>query len=120
VIDHFEIKTKHFRECQFFYSTVLQPLGIELKWSDNLAAGFGLANEGKVRFLIEQSGSSTSSHIAFIAINKSAVEQFYAAGIENGFKGNGEPGIRENYSPDYFAAFLIDPDGNNVEAVVYV
>lgn len=120
MIDHFEIKTVNFSQCKYFYSTVLLPLGIELKWEDDSAAGFGLKDEVKVRFLIEKAGTSNSSHIAFTAQNKISVEKFYSIGIENGFDGNGEPGIRENYSPNYFAAFLLDPDGNNIEAVVYV
>ncbi|WP_201772639.1 VOC family protein [Endozoicomonas numazuensis] len=54
------------------------------------------------------------------ATSKAAVEQFHQAGISGGFQCNGEPGVREQYAPGYYAAFLLDPDGNNVEAVVYL
>ena len=120
MIDHFEIKTVNFEQCRDFYSTVLQPLNIELKWSDEAAAGFGLAGEENVRFLIEKSDAICPCHIAFAATDESSVAEFYEAGIAAGFQGNGEPGLREDYAPNYYAAFLFDPDGNNVEAVVYL
>jgi len=120
VIDHFEIKTIKFEQCVEFYSTVLKPLHIELKWSDESAAGFGKVSEQKVQFVIEKSENKESSHIAFSAPDKNAVNRFYSIGIEGGFDCNGEPGIRAQYAPNYYAAFLHDPDGNNIEAVVYI
>ncbi len=120
MIDHFEIKTINFESCKSFYETALQPLGVELKWADESAAGFGRQDAEKVSFLIEKHSASTPSHIAFSASSKAAVEQFHQAGIHGGFQCNGEPGIREHYAPGYYAAFLLDPDGNNVEAVFYL
>ncbi|WP_062263589.1 VOC family protein [Endozoicomonas arenosclerae] len=120
MIDHFEIKTINFEQCKKFYEISLLPLGIELKWADEAAAGFGMLGADKVMFLIEKHGTSTPSHIAFSASDQAAVEAFHQAGISCGFQCNGAPGIREHYSPDYFAAFLLDPDGNNIEAVVYI
>lgn len=120
MIDHFEIKTIKFDQCVDFYSKVLHPLSIELKWSDDLAAGFGVVDNPKVRFVIEKSDNKESAHIAFSAPNQLSVNQFHAIGIENGFVCNGEPGVRKQYASNYYAAFLYDPDGNNIEAVVYV
>jgi len=120
MIDHFEIKTVNFMQCKAFYSTVLAPLGIELKWGDESAAGFGLSVDKKVTFLIEKFEISVPSHIAFVAKDEIAVQQFYSLGIDNGFSCNGKPGLRTNYAANYYAAFLIDPDGNNVEAVSYL
>ncbi len=120
VIDHFEIKTVNFQSCKLFYEAALEPLGIELKWADDGAAGFGKKGAEKVIFLIEKHSVSTPSHIAFSAPDKAAVEQFHQAAISAGFCCNGEPGVREHYAPGYYAAFLLDPDGNNVEAVVYL
>jgi catechol 2,3-dioxygenase-like lactoylglutathione lyase family enzyme len=57
------------------------------------------------------------AHIAFRAANRKAVDRFHAAGLKAGGRDNGAPGPRADYSPTYYAAFLIDPDGNNVEAV---
>ncbi len=120
MVDHFEIKTLRFEECVEFYSAVLACLQIELKWSSESAAGFGRIDETKVRFLIEKSQSAQNCHIAFSAPNRDAVDSFHSLGVKLGFKSNGEPGIREQYAPNYYASFLLDPDGNNIESIVYV
>ncbi|MFD2177687.1 VOC family protein [Veronia pacifica] len=120
MIDHFEIKVTAFEECREFYKITLEPLGIELKWSDEAAAGFGFSSEANVRFLIEQGVSKSTCHIAFSASNKLQVAAFHEAGLSGGGLCNGKPGLREHYAPNYYAAFLIDPDGNNVESVVYL
>ena len=119
MIDHFEIKVANFDECVKFYTAVLKPLGIELKWSDAGAAGFGaLHDHEQVLFLIEKGESSPRIHLAFQAADQEAVRAFHEAGVSNKYQSNGEPGFRENYSPGYYAAFLLDPDQNNIEAVV--
>jgi len=120
MIDHFEIKVLNFKQCLEFYSLVLAPLKIENKWSESSAAGFGLISENKTRFLIEESEQVSRTHIAFSSSEKSLVELFHAVGISNGYVCNGVPGLREDYSPNYYAAFLLDPDGNNIEAVIYL
>lgn len=120
MVDHFEIKVLSLSECVNFYTAVLRPLNIELKWSDEAAAGFGLTEESKVRFLIEKADQMQNCHIAFLAPNEMAVDIFHSSGVASGAESNGEPGLREQYAPNYYAAFLLDPDGNNVEAVVYV
>ncbi|MBX2826362.1 MAG: VOC family protein [Gammaproteobacteria bacterium] len=120
MIDHFEIKTVEFESCVNFYAVVLRPLDIELKWSDDTAAGFGVKGDEKVQFLIEKSDTREPCHIAFSAQSQSSVDQFHTAGLENGFTNNGEPGVRAEYAANYYAAFLHDPDGNNIEAVTYI
>ncbi|EIJ2831434.1 VOC family protein [Vibrio parahaemolyticus] len=120
MIDHFEIKVTAFEECRAFYMNALEPLGIELKWSDENAAGFGLSREPNVRFLIEKGVSNSTCHIAFSALDKRQVTAFHEVGLSAGGKCNGKPGLRSHYAPNYYAAFLIDPEGNNVESVVYL
>lgn len=120
VIDHFEIKTIKFEQCLLFYRSVLSPLNVELKWSDESAAGFGVIGDPKVSFMIEKSDTCEPCHIAFTSLDQNSVDQFYSTGIENGFTGNGGPGKRTEYAPNYYAAFLYDPDGNNIEAVAYI
>ncbi|WP_273860174.1 VOC family protein [Photobacterium sp. GSS17] len=120
MIDHFEIKVAAFEECRVFYKHALEPLGIELKWSDECAAGFGLSSGPKVIFLIEKGVSNSKCHIAFSASDKLQVAAFHEAGLSVGGKCNGKPGLRRHYAPNYYAAFLIDPEGNNVESVVYL
>lgn len=120
MFDHVEIKTVQFEQCRVFYERVLIALNIELKWSDDAAAGFGPVGDPKTRFLIEKADTRSVSHLAFIAQNKQAVHDFHAAGLAHGFTCNGPPGLRDQYAPNYYAAFLRDPDGNNIEAVVYL
>ena len=121
MIDHFEIKVLNFKKCVRFYQEVLPSLDMEMKWSDQSAAGFGKATEPNVRFLIERvTDQPQNCHIAFAAPDQSSVENFHATGLKAGYQSNGAPGLREHYNPNYYAAFLIDPDGNNIEAVVYL
>ena len=120
IIDHFEIKVVHFKACKKFYETVMPALNIELKWSDDLAAGFGRVGSNKVCFMIEKHDKSVPAHIAFSAENKKAVQQFHQLGIQNGFQCNGKPGLRKEYAPNYYAAFLLDPEGKNIEAVISI
>ena len=120
MIDHFEIKVVDFEGCKRFYETTLAALDIELKWANDTAAGFGEVGEGKVVFLVEKFDSRVPAHIAFSASSEAAVAQFHQSGVDGGFECNGKPGLRANYAPNYYAAFLLDPDGNNIEAVVYL
>ena len=98
-----------------FYTTVLQSLGIPPVWESERGAQF--AN----LVFTDDREPSGPVHIAFVADSREQVNAFHRAGVEAGFRDNGAPGVRERYSSDegglYYAAFLLDPDGNNVEAV---
>jgi catechol 2,3-dioxygenase-like lactoylglutathione lyase family enzyme len=116
VIDHVHIRVRDAPESVAFYKTVLEPLGIPPIWERE--NGAQLAN------LVVTDGEPTTSgpvHVAFVADSREQVDAFHRAGIEAGHRDNGPPGVREQYSSDeggrYYAAFLLDPDGNNVEAV---
>ncbi|MCX8773065.1 lactoylglutathione lyase [Vibrio parahaemolyticus] len=80
---HFKVKVAAFEECRAFYMNALEPLGIELKWSDENAAGFGLSSEPNVRFLIEEGVSNSTCHIAFSALDKRQVTAFHEAGLSS-------------------------------------
>ena len=116
VFDHVKVTVTDAAESVAFYKTVLAPLGIPPLWESE--RGTQLAN------LVVMAGDVRSGpiHIAFVADSREQVDAFHRAGIESGFRDNGPPGVREQYSSDeaglYYAAFLLDPDGNNVEAVV--
>jgi catechol 2,3-dioxygenase-like lactoylglutathione lyase family enzyme len=116
VIDHVHIRVQDAAASVGFYKTVLEPLGIPPIWESE--RGAQLAN------LVVTDGEPTTSgpvHLAFVADSREQVDAFHRAGIEAGHRDNGPPGVREQYSSDeggrYYAAFLLDPDGNNVEAV---
>ncbi len=111
--DHVGLKVKDLRASQRFYTAVLQPLGHVV---DTSGTGFGPA-DAPALWLYEGGGSPVGMHLAFAARSRSAVDHFHAAGLAAGGRSHGSPGLRSDYAPNYYAAFLIDPDGNNVEAV---
>lgn len=99
-----------------FYGTVLGQLGIPPLWESDQGAQY--AN------LVVSGAADTPTaplHIGFVARSRGEVDAFHRAGVEAGFEDNGGPGVREQYSSEaaglYYAAFLLDPDGNNIEAV---
>jgi catechol 2,3-dioxygenase-like lactoylglutathione lyase family enzyme len=115
VIDHVQISVRDAAESIAFYKALLEPLGIPPLWESE--QGAQLAN----LVLVARDETSGPVHIAFVADSREQVEAFHRAGIEAGGRDNGAPGVREQYSSEeggrYYAAFVLDPDGNNVEAV---
>jgi catechol 2,3-dioxygenase-like lactoylglutathione lyase family enzyme len=116
VIDHVTIRVSDFEASRDFYSAVLAPLGHELAWQDEEKR---LAEWGD--FSIAQDGKPLTEnvHVAFAAKSRDDVDAFHRAGIEAGYLDNGAPGERPIYHPGYYGSFLLDPDGNNVEAVFH-
>jgi catechol 2,3-dioxygenase-like lactoylglutathione lyase family enzyme len=116
MIAHISLSISDFPKSKAFYAEVLTPLGYHVNMEYGDAAGF---NDGKnTDFWISKSKSVVPTHVAFEAANREQVEAFYKVGLASGAKDNGGPGYRE-YWPGYYAAFLLDPDGNNIEAVWY-
>jgi catechol 2,3-dioxygenase-like lactoylglutathione lyase family enzyme len=116
MIDHVTIRVSDFDASKRFYTTVLEPLRRSLDWEDSSAS---FAEWGD--FSIAQDGGPVTRnlHIAFAASNREEVDDFHAAALGAGYRDNGEPGERPQYHPGYYAAFVLDPDGNNVEAVFH-
>jgi predicted lactoylglutathione lyase len=115
--DHVGFKVRDLKKSMQFYTAALEPLGHVLGSNDASYAGIGPAGEPALWLYAAKESNNPGVHIAFRAANRGAVDRFFKKGVENGGKDNGQPGIRTDYSPTYYAAFLIDPDGNNVEAV---
>jgi catechol 2,3-dioxygenase-like lactoylglutathione lyase family enzyme len=114
--DHVGLKVKDLEASVRFYTAALAPLSFVLCSRDASGAGFGPPGEPSL-WLYPAAKSNAGTHVAFRAGDRAAVDRFHAAGLEAGGKDNGAPGLRADYSPKYYAAFLVDPDGNNVEAV---
>jgi catechol 2,3-dioxygenase-like lactoylglutathione lyase family enzyme len=114
--DHIGLKVRDIDASVRFYSAALAPLGYELCSLDATGAGFGPKGEPAL-WLYLSPEAAAGAHVAFRARDHAAIRKFHAAGISAGGRDNGGAGPRADYSPSYFAAFLIDPDGNNVEAV---
>ncbi|HVK75334.1 MAG TPA: VOC family protein [Kofleriaceae bacterium] len=113
--DHIGIKVKDLEASVRFYTAALAPLGYVLCSSDASGAGFG--PPGAPALWLSRGGGGQGVHVAFRATDHAAVDRFHRAGVEAGGRDHGRPGPRPDYGPTYYAAFLLDPDGNNVEAV---
>jgi catechol 2,3-dioxygenase-like lactoylglutathione lyase family enzyme len=115
VFDHVGIRVSDRSASERFYDTVLATLGIakttsdeELaEWGDDFALSAATGDEPVTRRL----------HVAFGAPSRAAVDEFWRVGTEAGYRSDGAPGPRPEYSPEYYGAFLLDPDGNSAEAV---
>ena len=125
MIDHTGVAVSNFEKSKAFYAAALAPLGyaklMEFPASvtgSSDVAGFG--EPGKADFWIN-SGTPNQPpiHIAFRAASRALVDAFYQAAIQAGGVDNGAPGIRAHYHPNYYGAFVLDPDGHNVEAVCH-
>ena len=119
MFDHVEYGVSSIEAAEKFYVSALEPLGWVQFDSDMTCACFGPAG-GPVRLLISQCPAGVTLqklHVAFEASTQDAVEAFFASAVTSGGTSNGEPGLRPQYSPNYYAAFVLDPHGNNVEAV---
>ena len=117
MIAHTGLAVRDFKAAQKFYESALAPLGYTAKMQHDEATGF---NDGKnTDFWIGQRDDVQTMHLAFEAKSKEEVEAFYKAALEAGARDNGRPGYRSDYWPGYYAAFVHDPDGHNVEAVWY-
>jgi catechol 2,3-dioxygenase-like lactoylglutathione lyase family enzyme len=115
MIDHIALLVSDYKRSKEFYSKALAPLGFELVMEVEGAAGFG--TDGKPEFWVEESKQQVPTHVAFRAGNRERVRRFYEAALEAGGRDNGPPGLRAHYHPDYYGAFVFDPDGHNIEAV---
>jgi catechol 2,3-dioxygenase-like lactoylglutathione lyase family enzyme len=115
--DHIGLKVKDLAASIRFYEAALAPLGHELGSHDDTCAGLGPKGAPALWLYAARGAQGPGTHIALRAANHEAVDAFYQAGLKAGAQDNGGPGPRPDYSPTYYAAFLIDPDGNNVEAV---
>jgi catechol 2,3-dioxygenase-like lactoylglutathione lyase family enzyme len=116
MIDHIGLRTAQFDVMTAFYEQALAPLGIKKLTAYDGGAGFG--RDEPVLWIGTSSEPRSSMHLALSSSDKSGVRAFHAAALKAGAKDNGAPGPRD-YAPNYYAAFVIDPDGNNIEAVCH-
>ena len=118
VVDHIGIGVRDFEQSVDFYTHALAPLGFERVAfidADNRSAGFGV--HGRDDFWIHEGRPVGRMHVAFDSESREAVDAFHAAALEAGGRDNGAPGVRSEYSDSYYAAYILDPNGNNIEAV---
>ena len=116
VVDHVDLLVRDLRASRRFYEAALAPLGFGVVAEGDGSVAFGV--EGSDDFGINQDDEpSTRAHVAFVAEDRSAVDAFYAVALAAGGREKSSPASRPEYHPDYYAAFVWDLDGNNIEAV---
>ncbi|MBR1203477.1 MULTISPECIES: VOC family protein [Bradyrhizobium] len=119
MLDHVTIGISDIERSKTFYDAALRPLGITRLYAEGAEfAGYGV--RPKAFFWIGRRATpQTGAHIAFTANDRATVDRFYDDAIKAGGRDNGRPGIRPHYHANYYGAFVLDPDGHNIEAVCH-
>jgi catechol 2,3-dioxygenase-like lactoylglutathione lyase family enzyme len=121
MFDHVGINVQDYRASRAFYEQALAPLGyrVVMGFDEHHAAGFGTTDDKPEFWIAQREPVGGSTHIAFHCQDRQTVDAFHAAALAAGGTDNGPPGVREHYHPNYYAAFVHDPDSNNLEAVCH-
>jgi catechol 2,3-dioxygenase-like lactoylglutathione lyase family enzyme len=119
MLDHVTIGVTDLKRAKAFYDKALKPLGIKRLYGDaKYFAGYGVGD--KAFFWIgTRDGAQTGAHIAFTAPDRAVVDKFHKAALGAGGTDHGAPGVRPHYHENYYGAFVLDPDGHNIEAVCH-
>jgi catechol 2,3-dioxygenase-like lactoylglutathione lyase family enzyme len=124
MIDHIGFPVSDYARSKSFYEKALAPLGytliMEIAETESGSPACGFGKGGKPDFWIGgEGGLEGVLHVALAADNRATVDAFYRAALAAGGRDNGAPGVRAHYHPNYYGAFVLDPDGHNVEAVCH-
>jgi catechol 2,3-dioxygenase-like lactoylglutathione lyase family enzyme len=121
MIDHISLRVSDFQRSLAFYKAALEPLGYTLVFSNDKEQYAGFAGPDRERIWIghREGASHGYAHIAVLAKDRATVRKFYDAAMQAGGRDNGGAGPRPQYSPTYYGAFVLDPDGHNIEAVCF-
>jgi catechol 2,3-dioxygenase-like lactoylglutathione lyase family enzyme len=120
MFDHVKFGVSDYAASKAFFLKALEPLGVAVVSEGEPAYGVELSAGNEVSLCLFQTGEKPAHlHLAFIAENRRQVEAFYHAALEAGGKDNGAPGLRPHYHANYYAAFVIGPDGHNIEVVCH-
>lgn len=118
MFDHIGFGVTNLAESKAFYLQALQPLAVEVAMEGPYGVGLGRSGKPSL-WLSETKERPAHLHLAFVADTRAQVDAFHAAALAAGGKDNGAPGIRPHYHANYYGAFVLDPDGHNVEAVCH-
>jgi catechol 2,3-dioxygenase-like lactoylglutathione lyase family enzyme len=122
LLHHVSFGVSNLQAMAAFYDAVLAPLGQVRVWDGPRSVGYGLPGQGDTLLLnLREDGvhpPGAGFHLAFSAGSREAVDRFHAAALAHGGTDNGAPGLREHYGPNYYAAFVFDPEGCRIEAVI--
>ncbi len=115
IFDHLSLKVGDFAKSRAFFAEALRPLDIEAIVDGDGFVGFG--RDGKPQLFLSAGDAQKPLHLAFSTLTREAVRGFHRAALAAGGQDHGAPGLRPQYHPHYYAAFVIGPDGHNIEAV---
>ena len=120
MIDHVGVNVSEYETSKRFYEQALAPIGYRrvMDFPEHDAAGFGTDGKPEL-WVVARDPRGTGTHLAFVASDRPTVDAFHAAALAAGGVDNGLPGVRDEYHPTYYGAYVLDPDGNNVEAVCH-
>lgn len=122
MIHHVSVGTNDILKARRFYDPIMKHLGLRVLYETDKAVDYGVSD---ILFGVETpfngkpATAGNGVHIAFSVVNHKMVDDFYRIGMEHGGTEDGKPGLRPNYDSHYYAAFLLDPDGNKIEAVTF-
>jgi catechol 2,3-dioxygenase-like lactoylglutathione lyase family enzyme len=124
VIDHMSLNVADLATSEAFYTKTLAPLGVKvmMRFGKEITGGadiMGFGAEKPFFWLAGTQKTTPAQHIAFRANSRAEVDAFYKAALEAGGKDNGAPGVRPHYHENYYGAFVLDPEGHNIEAVCH-
>ena len=121
MIDHVGVNVSNYETSKHFFEETLGPLGyrVVMDFPQFEAAGFGTEEHKPELWVAARDPRGTGTHVAFQVADRASVDAFHAAALSAGGTDNGSAGVREHYHPNYYAAFVLDPDGNNIEAVCH-
>lgn len=118
MIDHVTLNVRDLEACKSFYEQALRPIGYSLML--DFVGGCGFGAEGKPDFFLAERGEpSAPVHVALRSANRTTVDAFHEAALAAGGQDNGPPGLRLVYHEHYYGAYVLDPEGNNIEAVTH-
>jgi catechol 2,3-dioxygenase-like lactoylglutathione lyase family enzyme len=118
VIDHFTLKVSDYARSKPFYVAALKPLGYAVAMEYGGGCGMGVAGKPDL-WLVQDLENVRPMHFALHTEDRAVVDAFHEAALQAGGRNNGAPGLRKDYHPSYYAAFVLDPDGHNVEVVCH-
>ena len=119
MIDHVTLNVRDLETCKAFYAKALPPLGYELLLEFLDGCGFGAAGGKPDFFLARRADPSAPVHVALLAPDRKHVDAFHESALAAGGMDNGPPGVRLVYHEHYYGAYVLDPEGNNIEAVTH-
>lgn len=117
IIDHVTLGVSDFEKTRQFYDRVLPTLGLRCIWEKPSMAAYGIGRNDDFGLIGDVGSSRRGTHVAFRAPDRESVHRFHAEALAAGGQDNGPPGLRPEYHDTYYAAFVLDPEGNRIEAV---